>query len=71
MPVPRAAIFAILNSIKPGLITIRLPKKPTVTAVQRLTPTFSFKKIGDKAVTNNGAINAKVKAFAKEITEIE
>ena len=68
---PRAAILAILNSIKPGLTTIRLPKKPTITADQRLTPTFSFKKIGDKAVTNNGAINAKVKAFANEITEIE
>ena len=64
-------MLAILNSIKPGLITIRLPKKPTITAVQRLKPTFSFKKIGDRAVTNNGATNAKVKALDKEITEIE
>ena len=30
-----------------------------------------FKKKGEKAVTIKGAINAKVKAFAREITEIE
>ena len=31
---------------------------------------FSFKNIGEKAVTINGAINANVNALAKEITEI-
>ena len=32
---------------------------------------FDFKKKGEKVVTIKGAINAKVKAFAREITEIE
>ena len=68
---PKAATLAKLNSIIPGLITIKLPMNPTITAVQRLKPTFSFKKIGDKAVTINGAIKAKVNAFAKDIIDIE
>jgi hypothetical protein len=34
-------------------------------------PTFSSKKTEDKAVVINGATNARVKAFAIEIIEIE
>ena len=44
---------------------------PIITAVHLLTPTLSPKITGDNAVTINGAIKAKVKALAKEITEIE
>ena len=36
-----------------------------------INPTFSPKKIGDNAVVIKGATNARVKAFAIEITEIE
>ena len=54
----------------PGRITIRLPKKPITTANHLLKPIVSFKKNGANAVTIKGATNAKVKAFAKEITEI-
>ena len=68
---PIAARLAKLNSINPGLITIKLPINPIITAVQRLKPTFSFKRIGDKAVTINGAMKANVNAFAKEIIDIE
>ncbi len=38
-----------------------------MTAPHLLTPTFSFKNNGDKAVVINGATKAKVNAFAKEI----
>ena len=62
--------MAILNSIIPGRITTRLPINPIATADHLLKPTRSPKKIGDNAVTISGAINAKVKAFAKEIIEI-
>ena len=70
MPVPRAAKLAKLISTKPGLITTKDPINPIITAHHRLKPTFSPKKIGEKAVTISGATNAKVRAFAKEITEI-
>ena len=62
--------LAKFNSTKPGLITTKEPKKPKKTAVHLLAPTLSPNKTGDKAVTINGAINAKVKALAKEITDI-
>ena len=68
---PKAAIVAKLNSIKPGLITTKLPINPTITAVHLLEPTYSPKKIGDKAVVIKGATNARVKALAIEIIEIE
>ena len=71
MPVPKAEILARLISTKPGLKTIKDPINPTITATHLLIPTFSPKKIGDKIVTINGAIKAKVKAFAKDITDIE
>ena len=61
----------MLNSIIPGLMTMRLPTNPMITAVHLLIPTVSDKNIGDRAVTINGAIKARVKALAKEITEIE
>ena len=68
---PKAAILAKFISIKPGLMTINEPTKPVITAAHLLKPTTSFNKIGDSAVTINGAIKAKVKALAKEMTEIE
>ena len=40
-PVPNAAMLAKLNSINPGLITIKLPIKPIITADHLLKPTFS------------------------------
>ena len=70
-PVPKAAKVAKLNSIKPGRITIKVPKKPTNTADHLLSPTFSPSKKGDKAVVTSGATNARVRAFDKEIIEIE
>ena len=57
---PRAATLAKLNSINPGLITIKLPIKPIITADHLLKPTFSPKKIGDKAVVIKGATKATV-----------
>ena len=63
-------MVAKLSSIKPGLITIKVPINPNDTAVHLFTPTFSFKKNGDKAVTQIGATKAKVKAFGREISEI-
>ena len=71
MPQAKAAKVAKLTSIKPGLITIKVPKKPTRTADHLLIPTFSPKKNGDKAVHVIGATNAKVKALGSEITDIE
>jgi hypothetical protein len=62
---------AKLTSIKPGLITISVPKKPTSTADHLLIPTFSPRKNGDKAVHVIGATNASVNAFGSEITDIE
>ena len=70
IPVPRAAILAKLISTKPGLITTKEPMKPIITADHLLKPTFSPKKIGEKAVTIKGATKAKVNALAKDITEI-
>ena len=67
---PSAAKLAKLNSTKPGLTTIKLPIKPTITADHLLNPTFSPKKIGDKAVVINGATKASVKALAIDITDI-
>ena len=63
--------LARLKSIKPGLITMILPIKPTITAAHLLKPTFSFNKKGDNAVVINGATKASVKAFAIEIIDIE
>ena len=60
-----------LKSIKPGLITIKLPIKPTITADHLLKPTFSPKIKGDNVVVIKGATKASVKAFAIEIIEIE
>ena len=67
---PSAAKLAKLISTKPGLITTNEPINPIMTAAHLLNPTFSFKNIGEKAVTINGAIKAKVKALAKDINEI-
>ena len=47
-----------------------MPKKPTITAVHLLIPTFHL-KIGDKVVVIKGATKASVKALAIEIIEIE
>ena len=55
----------------PGLMTTKIPKKPTNTAVHRLYPTFSLSKNGERAVVTNGATKAYVNAFAIEITEME
>ena len=68
---PSAAKLAKLISTNPGLITTNEPTNPIITAAHLLKPTFYFRKIGEKAVTINGAINAKVNALAKEITDIE
>ena len=68
---PRAEKLAKLTSTKPGLITTKDPTKPIITADHLLIPTFSPKKIGEKAVTINGAIKARVKALANEIIDIE
>ena len=57
-------------STKPGLKTINDPINPVITADHLLKPTFSPNTMGDKIVTTKGAINAKVSAFAKEMTEI-
>ena len=65
-----AAKLAKLISTNPGLITTKEPTNPKITAVHLLKPTYSFKNIGEKAVTIKGAIKAKVKALAKDITEI-
>ena len=70
MPVPKAAKLAKFNSTKPGLITTKDPIKPMITAIHLRTPTLSPKKKGDKAVTINGAMKAKVKALANEIIDI-
>ena len=67
----RAEKLAKLTSTKPGLITTKDPTKPIITADHLLIPTFSPKKIGDKAVVIKGATNAKVKALAIDIIEIE
>ena len=63
-------MVAKLSSIKPGLITIKVPINHNDTAVHLFTPTFSFKKNGDKAVTQIGATKAKVKALGSEISDI-
>ena len=68
---PKAATVAKLNSIKPGLITTKLPINPTITAVHLFIPTFSPNKIGDNAVVTRGATKASVRAFAIDIIEIE
>ena len=64
-------MLAKLNSIMPGLTTTNMPKKPTITADHLFIPTFSPRKKGDRAVVIKGATNAKVRAFAIEIIEIE
>ncbi len=68
---PKAAKLAGFISTNHGLMTIKDPIKPTITAVHLRKPTFSFNKIGDKAVTIKGAINANVRAFANDIIDIE
>ena len=45
---PTADKLAKLNSINPGLMTISIPMKPTITADHLLIPTFSSNIIGDK-----------------------
>ncbi len=70
IPVPKAAKLARLISKKPGLITIKDPINPIITAVHLLKPTFSPKNKGEKAVTIKGATKANVNAFAKEILDI-
>ena len=67
---PKADKLAKFISKKPGLITTNDPVKPIITAVHLLKPTFSPNNKGEKAVTIKGAIKAKVKALANEITEI-
>ena len=69
-PVPKAEKLAKLSSTKPGRITTKDPIKPIITAVHLLRPTFSPSNIGEKAVTMRGAIKARVKALAKEITDM-
>jgi hypothetical protein len=69
--VPSAAIVAKLKSKNPGLITTKHPRKPTKTADHLLKPTCSLRNFGDKAVVIKGAMKAKVRAFAIEITDIE
>ena len=71
MPVPRAAKLAKFISTKPGLITTKDPINPIITADHLLNPTFSPKNIGENDVTISGATKAKVKALAKDITDIE
>ena len=67
-PVPRAAMLAKLISTKPGLITTKEPYKTyDYRRIHLLNPTFSPKKIGEKAVTTTGATKARVNAFAKEM----
>ena len=70
-PVPSAAIVAKLKSKNPGLITTKHPRNPTKTADHLLKPTCSLRNFGDKAVVIKGAMKAKVRAFAIEITDIE
>ena len=62
--------LAGLISKIPGLITTKDPIKPIITALHLLKPTLSPNKIGEKAVTISGAINANVKALANGIIEI-
>ena len=64
-------MLAIFISTNPGLRTINDPIKPVITAAHLLNPTFSSNKIGDRIVTIKGAIKASVRAFAKEIIDIE
>ena len=52
-------------------MTINEPTKPVITAAHLLKPTTSFNKIGESAVTINGAIKAKVRALANGIIDIE
>ena len=59
-----------LNSIKPGLITIKVPMNPKDTAVHLLIPTLTSRKKGDKAVTQIGATKARVSALGREISDI-
>ena len=47
------------------------PKNPSITAIHLFFPTFSFRKKGDNETTTKGAINAKVRALDKDITEME
>ena len=70
-PVAKAAKVAKFNSMKPGRITTKDPRKPTITADHLLIPTFSSSSNGDKAVVISGATNASVRALDKEITEME
>ena len=64
-PAPIAAKLAGLNSLNPGLITIKAPIKPNITAIHLLNPTFSFKIIEANKVTSIGETNIKVKESAK------
>ena len=44
---------------------------PIITANHLVNPTFSFNITGEKIVTINGAIKAKVRAFDNDIIDIE
>ena len=58
-------------SLNPGRTTNKTPIKPITTADHLLTPTFSFNIITERRVTIIGDIKARVRASAKDITEIE
>ncbi len=49
-------MLAGLNNPKPGLSIIITPKRPTSTAIQLRSPTFSPIRNSESAVINNGAI---------------
>ena len=57
-------MLARLISTKPGLITIKDPINPVMTADHLLIPTFSPNKIGDSPVVTRGATKASVKAVS-------
>ena len=45
----------MFNSLIPGSVIIRIPKKPIMTANHLKIPTFSFSRKIDKIVVNIGA----------------
>jgi hypothetical protein len=51
----------------PGRMMINAPRKPTNTAPQRCSPTFSPSTGPDKAVTTSGAVKLIAAAVAKEV----
>ena len=63
----RAKIEAGIKLPNPGLRINKTPRKPTKTAVHLRQPTFSFRRVGESAVTMSGAINTNVRVFTKGI----